>query len=88
MGDFHDDFSLLFAEDYSSTVIAHSLHDQSFQVGVIVDTYVQLLQEVSLTFKKTVGFLRQVLPHSLFNLFFSLVVLEEATISIDTGPFE
>ena len=39
MGDFHDDFSLLLAED-SSSVIAHSLHDQSFQVVVIVDPYV------------------------------------------------
>ena len=88
MGDFYDDFLLLFAEENSSTVIAHSLHDQSFQVGVIVDTYVHHLQEVSFTVEKTVGFLKQVLHHSLFDLHFSSVVLEGATVSIDTGTFE
>ena len=60
IGDFHDDFSLLFAENASSTVIVHSLHDQSFQVGVIVDPYVQHLQAISLTFEKTVGVLTHV----------------------------
>ena len=71
MGDFYDDFSLLFAEE-SSTVVArahsdpqvHALHDQSFQIGVIVDSSLQLLQEVSLTFEKTAGVLRQVLEIS------------------------
>ena len=46
--DFFDDLPLLFAEDDPSIVVArahfdpqvHSLHDQSFQVGVIVDSYV------------------------------------------------
>ena len=36
-------YLLLFDEENSSTVIAHSLHDQSFQVGVIVDTHVHHL---------------------------------------------
>ena len=58
MEDFFGDLLLLFSEADSSTVIAHSLHDQSFQVGVIVDTYVQHLQEVSFTVEKTVGFLK------------------------------
>ena len=51
MGDFHDDLSLLFIEVDSSIVVVrahsdlqvHSLHDQSLQVGVIVDSYVQHL---------------------------------------------
>ena len=51
MGDFYDDLSLLFDEENSSTIVArahsdpqvHSLHDQSFQVGVIVDSYVHHL---------------------------------------------
>lgn len=41
MVDFFGDLSLLFSEADSSIVIAHSLHDQSFQVGVIVDSHVQ-----------------------------------------------
>ena len=95
MGNFYDDFSLLFAKD-SSLVVARahsdphvqSLHDQSFQVGMTVDTYVQHLQEVSFTFEKTVGFLKQVLHYSLFDMHFSSTVLEEAIISIDIGTFE
>ena len=55
--DFHDDFSLLFAENASPTVLVCSLHDQSVQVGVIVDPYVHPLQAISLTFEKTVGVL-------------------------------
>ena len=55
---------------------------------MIVDTYVQHLQEVSFTIEKTVGFLKQVLHHSLFDLPFFSTTLEEAIISIDTGTFE
>ena len=40
---FSDDFSLLFAKNDSPTVLVHSLHDQSFQIGVIVDPYVHPL---------------------------------------------
>ena len=54
---FYDDFSLLFAKNDSPTVLVRSLHDQSVQVGVIVDTYVQHLQAFSLTFEKTIGVL-------------------------------
>ena len=43
MGAFHDDFSLLFAENASPTVLVRSLHDQSVQIGVIVDPYVHPL---------------------------------------------
>ena len=51
MGDFHDDLLLLFVEVDSSTVVVrahfdpqlHALHDQSFQIGVIVDSSLQLL---------------------------------------------
>ena len=60
IGAFYDDFSVLFAENASSPVIVHSLHDQSFQVGVIVDLYVQHLQAISLTFEKTDGVLTHV----------------------------
>ena len=49
LGDFFDDLHVLFDEDYPSTVVVrahsdphvHSLHDQSLQVGVIVDPYEQ-----------------------------------------------
>ena len=66
LGDSLDDFHLLFAEDDPSTVVArahsdphvHSLHDQSSQVGMIVDTYVQQLAKVSLSFEKTIGSLK------------------------------
>ena len=57
---FSDDFSLLFAENASPTVLVCSLHDQSFQIGVIVDPYVQHLQVISLTFEKTDGVLTHV----------------------------
>ena len=88
MEDFSGDLSLIFSKVDSSTVIAHSLHDQSFQVGVIVDSHVQHLQEVSSSFEKTIGFLKQVLHHSLFDLAFFSATLEEAIISIDTKTFE
>ena len=63
---FFNDLPLLFAEDDPSTIVlrahfdphVHSLHDQSLQANVIVDTYVQKLQEVSLSFEETVGSLR------------------------------
>ena len=57
MGDFYGGLSLFFAEN-SSPVLVHSLHDQSYQIGVIVDPYVQPLQAISLIFEKTVGVLR------------------------------
>ena len=49
LGDFFDDIPLLFAKDDPSIVVVrahfdphvHSLHDQSSQVDVIVDPYVQ-----------------------------------------------
>ena len=93
---FYDDLPLLFTKDDSSIVVSrahsdpqfHSLHDQSFQVGMIVDSHLQHLQEVSFTFDKTLGFLKQVLQYSLFDLHFSSVVLEKATISIDTSTLE
>ena len=61
LGDILDDIHLLFDEgEYSSIVVrahsdslVHSLHDQSSQVDMIVDPYVQLLQEVSLSFEET-----------------------------------
>ena len=64
--DFFDDLPLLFAEENPSIVVVrahfdphvHSLHDQSLQVGMIVDTYVQQLLEVSLSFENIVGSLR------------------------------
>ena len=43
MEDFFGDLLLLFSEADSSIVIAHSLHDQSFLVGMIVDSHVQHL---------------------------------------------
>ena len=43
MGAFHDDFLLLFAENASPIVLVCSLHDQSIQVGVIVDPCVHPL---------------------------------------------
>ena len=51
LGDNIDDIHLLFDEACSSSVVTrahsnppiHSLHDQSLQVDVIVDTYVQHL---------------------------------------------
>ena len=66
LGDFFDDIPLLFDEDDPSTVVAraqsnphvHSLHGQSLQVGVIVDTYVQQLLEVSLSIEGTIRSLR------------------------------
>ena len=66
LGDFFDDIQLLFDEDNPSIVVArahydphvHSLHDQPLQVGVIVDTYVQQLSEVSLSFEETIRSLR------------------------------
>ena len=56
MGDFYGGLSLFFAEN-SSPVLVHSLHDQSYHIGVIVDPYVQPLQAISLIFEKTVGVL-------------------------------
>ena len=52
LGDILNDLHLLFDEDDPSTVVlrahsdphVHSLHDQSSQVGVIVDTYVHQLE--------------------------------------------
>ena len=57
LGDRPEDLHLLIGEGDSSTVVArahsdpqvHSLHDQSSQVDVIVDPYVQQLVEVSLS---------------------------------------
>ena len=63
----------------------HALHDQSFQIGVIVESSLQHLQEVSLPFEKTVGFLKQVIHPSLFDLYFSSAFLEEDIFSIDIG---
>ena len=56
---------------------------------MIVDTYVQQLLEVSLSFEKIVGSLRQVLHESLLdvNMLFP-AVLEGPPIDIDTGTLE
>ena len=62
-GDNIDDMHLLFDEADTSSVVTrahsnphvHSLHDQSLQVDMIVDPYVQQLQEVSLSFEEIVG---------------------------------
>ena len=62
LGDIIDDIHLLFDEDEPSSVVLrahfnpsiHSLHDQSYQVDMIVDPYVQQLQEVSLSFEEMV----------------------------------
>ena len=62
LGDRIEDTHLLIDGD-SSTVVArahsdphvHSLHDQSEQVGVIVDPYEQQLVEVSLSLEETNG---------------------------------
>ena len=55
---------------------------------MIVDSYVQHMQEVSFTFEKIVGFLKYVLHHSLFDLPFFSATLEEAIIRINTRTFE
>ena len=64
--DFFDDLLLLFIKDEPSIVFVrahfdphvHSLHDQSLQADVIVDTYIQHLQELSLSFEETIGSLK------------------------------
>ena len=66
-GDRLEDIPLLIDSD-SSTVVArahsdphvHSLHDQSEQVGVIVDPYEQQLVEDSLSLEETNGSVEQV----------------------------
>ena len=63
LGEKLEDLHLLIDEGDSSTVVArahsdpqvHSLHDQSSQVDVIVDPYVQQLVEVSLSVVETDG---------------------------------
>ena len=62
LGDIIDDIHLLFDEEDPFLVVAreyfdppvHSLHDQSYRVDMIVDPYVQQLQEVSLSFEEMV----------------------------------
>ena len=62
LGDNLDDIQLLFDEDDPSTIVVrayfkphvHSLHDHSSQVGMIVNTYVQQLEEVSLLVEEIV----------------------------------
>ena len=69
LDDFFDDLPLLFDEDDPFIVVArahsdphvHSLHDQSLQVDVIVDPYIQQLHEVSLSFEETNCSLNQVI---------------------------
>ena len=56
LGDSLDDLHLLFDGDDASTIVVrdyfdphvHSLYDQSSHIGMIVDTYVQKFEEVSL----------------------------------------
>ena len=67
-----------------SNLHVHSLHDQSSQVDVIVDPYVQQLQEVTLLVEEIVGSMGHFLQTSLLDLHFFSAVLEGATISIDT----
>ena len=63
MGDRPEDLHLLIDEgDFSIVIVrahsdpqVHSLHDQSSQVGVIVDPYEQKLVEVSLLVEETDG---------------------------------
>ena len=63
LGDRPEDLHLLIDECDPSTVVVrahsdpqvHSLHDQSSQVDVIVDPYVQQLVEVSLSVAETYG---------------------------------
>lgn len=55
-GDIIDDIHILFYEDNPSLIVVrehfdplvHSLHDHSFEVDMIVDSYVQHLEEVSI----------------------------------------
>ena len=62
LGDNLDDLHLLFDEGDPSIIVVraysdphvHSLFDQSSQVGVIVDTYVQKLEEVSFLMEEIV----------------------------------
>ena len=68
LGDRPEDLHLLIDEGVTSTVVArahsdpqvHSLHDQSSQVDVIVDPYVQQLVEVSLSVAEIDGSVEQV----------------------------
>ena len=55
---------------------------------MIVDPYVQKLQEVSLSFEETLFSLEHVLHTSLVDLHFLSIVLEGETISIDTRIVE
>ena len=76
LGDILDDLHLLFNEEDPSLVFVrshsnphvHSLHDQSLQVGMIMDTYVHQSEEVFLLVKEINGSLKQVQQTSLPNL--------------------
>ncbi|GLJ09904.1 hypothetical protein SUGI_0118020 [Cryptomeria japonica] len=103
LGDIIDDIHLLFNEDDPSSIVVrahsdplvHSLHDHSFEVDMIVDTYVQKLEEVSLFFEETHESLDIVLHSSSpdVGVPFSVVwssspPLEGVSFSIDMGTLE
>lgn len=103
LGDIIDDIHLLFDEDDPSLIVArehsnplvHSLHDHYFKVDMIVDTYVQQLEEVSLSFEETCESLGHVLHPSSLGLgapfsavWHSLPPLEGVSFSIDKGTLE
>ena len=81
LGDRFEDLHLLIDEGDSSTVVVrahsdpqvHSLHDQSSQVGMIVDPYVHRLVEVSFSVEETDGSVEQV-QHTSFSI--SIGILE------------
>ena len=88
---------LLFVEDDPSIVVVrahfdphvHSLHDQSLQVGMIKDPYIQHLSKAYLSFEETNDSLGQVLHTSLSDLHsLFLAVLEGVTINIKTWIVE
>ena len=68
LGDRPQDLHLLIDEGVTSIVVVrahsdpqvHYLHDQSSQVGMIVDPYEQQLVEVSLSVEQTDGSMEQV----------------------------
>lgn len=103
LGEIIDDIHLLFDEDDPSSIVArahsdplvHSLHDHSFEVDMIVDTYVEQLEEVSLCLEETCESLGHVLHPSPLDLvvpfsivWHSLPPLEGVSFSIDMGTFE
>lgn len=103
LGDTIDDIEHLFDEDDPSLVVVressdpllHSLHNNSLEIDVIVDTYGQHLEEVSLSLDETPESLDLVLHSSSLDIGLSFLAmwpstpdLKGATFSIDLGTLE